>query len=103
MGNKDTRQTFFKRKGEKSDSSRTPITGEPNTNMDKYGKNDGRLIQRRKFGNDGAARTDLDVGGMHKPYDHGHDYGEKGRTDDRPLTKQEQQELDKAKRKRRFW
>jgi len=103
MESKEKRPTFFKRKGEKLDSMRTPITGEPNTNMDKYGKNDGRLIQRRKYGDDGVAVKDLDVGGTHKPYDHGHDYVGKGRMDDRPLTKQEQRELNKAKKKRRLW
>lgn len=87
----------------KTDSPITPMKGEPNTNLDKYGKRDGKLRSRRKFGGDGNAVKDLDVAHKHNPQDHAHDIKNKERSGGRPLTKKEAKEFQKAKKKRRFW
>ena len=88
----------------KNDKLNTPFVGEPHTNLDTYDKRTGKLHRRRKFGDDGSAYVDLDVADHHKPYDHAHDIHNRVRTsNDRQLHKKEKRELNKAKRKRRFW
>lgn len=88
----------------KNDKRNTPFVGEPNTNLDTYDKRTGKLHQRRKFGRDGNAYVDLDVADDHKSYDHAHDIHNRiCRQKDRQLNKKEKRELNKAKRKRRFW
>lgn len=102
---KGKKSTFFHGKNIPfTDTTRTPMTGEPNTNIDTYRKADGRLKQRRKIGTNGKAYVDLDVADCHKPYDHAHDIHDGVRThSDRSLSLQEKREIDKAKKKRRFW
>lgn len=80
-----------------------PMQGEPNSNLDTYSKKTGRFHSRRKYGASGNAVVDLDVAtNVHKD-DHAHDIKGNDRSTDRPLTKKERREVNKAKRKRRFW
>ena len=92
-------------KGVKNDERRTSMTGAPNTNLDTREKKSGKLIQRRKYDKKGNAYKDLDVADKnHKKYDHVHDIKNKIRSkNSRKPTKKEQRELNKAKKKRRFW
>ena len=88
----------------KNDRRQTPMQGAPNSNLDTYNKKDGTFSGRRKFGKDGKAKKDYDVSDNHKKYDHVHDIkGKKRDSVDRRPTKKEQREIDKAKKKRRFW
>lgn len=74
------------------------------TKLDTYCKSNGKLHQRRKFGRDGNAYVDLDVADDHRPYDHANDIHNRiCRQKDRQLNKKEKRELNKVKRKRRFW
>lgn len=101
---KKTTKVFYIGKNIRSDSRLTPIKGEPNTNLDIYGKSDGKLRTRKKYGKDGFAIRDLDVGHYnHNKGDHAHDYHGVFRSEKRSLSKKEKSELKKAKRKRRFW
>lgn len=97
-------KNFYIGKGVKSDERLSPIQGVPNTNLDTYSKKDGKFKGRRKFGEDGFANKDLNVGHYdHNKQDHAHDYNGTLRSEKRNLTKKEQRELNKAKKKRRFW
>ncbi len=88
----------------KNDSMLKPMKGEPNSNLDTYHKESGKFYSRRKYGKDGYAVKDMDVAEKTKPYDHVHDISYNDRPhEDRKPTKQEQREMDKAKKKRRFW
>ena len=58
---------------------------------------------RRKINYNGFALKDLDKGHKtHNHQDHAHDYSNKQRGKERPLTKKEKHELSKASKKRRF-
>lgn len=94
-----------KGKGVYSDDRLTPMTGEPNTNLDTREKKTGKFVQRRKFDEDGNAYKDLDIGHeSHRQSDHVHDIKDKIRSNEaRKPTKKEQREINKAKKKRRFW
>ncbi len=46
-------------KGLKKLVSRTPIYGEPNTNIDVYHSKTGQLIQRKKVGDKGSLNKDI--------------------------------------------
>ena len=91
--------------GVKNDDARTSLEGKPNTNLDTYRKEDGKFTSRKKYGEDGRAKKDLDAGHYdHNQKDHAHDYNGNKRSAEREnLTKQERRELNKAKKKRRFW
>ena len=89
-------------RGVRSDSPVTPLSGVPNTNLDRYNKKTEKFVSRRKFGESGAAEKDLDVADRHKSYDHAHDFdGNRRSVSDRLLTKREQKEIKKQKRKGR--
>ncbi len=77
--------------------------GAPNSNLDTYNKKTGRFHSRRKYGASGHAVVDLDVATKVHPNDHAHDIKGNNRADGRPLTRKERREVNKAKRKRRFW
>ena len=95
---------FHLGKGIKTDKRLTPRKGEPNTNLDTYGKDDGKIRNRKKYGKDGFAVKDLSVGHKdHNKEDHAHDYNNEKRSEKRALTAKEKRELEKAKKKRRFW
>jgi len=79
-----------------------PMQGPPNTNMDRYRKNNGKFFSRRKFGPDGYAIKDYDVADAHKQQDHVHDIRGKRIVTDRAPSKKERREINKAKKKRRF-
>ena len=79
------------------------MQGEPNSFLDTYRKKNGRFHSRRKYGTDGNAVVDLDVATAVHSEDHAHDINGNNRSKDRPLTKKERREINKAKRKRRFW
>ncbi len=97
-------QTFQVGKGIKTDSSRSPLKGVPNTNLDTYSKDNGEFRSRKKYGEDGFAVKDLDVGHFdHNFIDHAHDYIGSRRSKERELSDKERREMSKAKRKRRFW
>ena len=103
MSKQRRHKSFYQGKGIRGDDH-TSFEGEPNTNLDVYRKDDGRFIQRRKFGEDGFAVKDYDIQDEHKSYDHVHDINRDGReSNDRLPNKKEKREIDKAKRKRRFW
>ena len=95
---------FHQGKERKDDICHTSFNGPSNTNLDTYRKGDGRLHQRRKYGADGYAVKDYDMPDYSKKYEHVHDISrETGRGEKRPPNKKEQREINKAKRKRRFW
>ena len=63
-----------------------------------------RLKTRRKFDQNGRAREDLDVKhGDHKNGDHAHRFNGTKRGGPENLTKKEKIELEKAKKKRKFY
>ena len=105
MSNKKKENRLFHvGKGVKTDNRLTPLRGEPNTNLDTYAKEDGKIRNRKKYGRDGSAVKDLSVGHfVHHKNDHAHDYMGSARSGPRDLTFKEQRELNKAKRKRRTW
>ena len=106
MGKKKKIETkiFQQGKGRKTDELRSPLNGPANTNLDFYDKKTGKFVGRRKFGRDGTANKDLDKKhDSHGNKDHAHDYVEKKRGKERPLTAKEKREVDKATKKRRFW
>lgn len=97
-------KTFQQGKGFKNDDARSPIVGEPNTNLDFYDKQTGKFVSRRKFDKNGNAEKDLDKQhSTHGNKDHGHDYSGKNRGCERPLNPKEKREINKASKKRRFW
>ena len=88
----------------KSDSSRTPTKGVPNTYIDFYYKKSGLFHRRRKLNSKGFAYKDMDMPDLCENERHVHDYLENGRrSDPRSPTKSELNEMKKASRKRRFW
>ena len=94
---------YQKGKGFKKVDSRSSIVGEPNTNVDFYDIQTGNLVMRRKINDKGVAQKDLDKGHKtHNYQDHAHDYYDKKRGNERPLSKKEKRELKKASKKRRF-
>ena len=104
MGRKVKYNYFFKGKGFKTDKRVSSFKGEPNTNLDRYDKRNGKFVSRRKFDNIGNAVKDYDVSDLHKKYDHVHDIiGFNRDTNDRVPTKKESKEIKKAKKERRFW
>ncbi len=102
---KNGNRVFHLGKGFENDDQRTPMRGEPNTNLDTREKATGKLHSRRKFGADGKAVKDLDVGSDVHADDHAHDIIFDGSKPDRQLkrnlSKKEQREINKAKKKRR--
>lgn len=95
--------SFHIGKGIKSDETRSPMTGAPNTNIDFRRKKTGILIRRRKLDNNGNAYVDLDEADINHPYNHSHDIHDKKRDDPRHMTKKEMREFVKARKKRRPW
>lgn len=103
-GKKKTTRKFHVGKNVKNDDYNTPMTGAPNTNLDTYFKDSGKIYQRRKYDSDGNAYVDMDAAHPWVDYDHSHDIKDKKRSNEhRRMTKKEQREFNKAKRKRRFW
>ena len=104
MSRKRTNKYFHIGKNiNKNDSLLTPMHGYPNTNLDTYHKESGKLKSRRKFDNNGDFLKDLDVADKHKTFDHVHENIDGKRSNDRLPNKNEKQELIKAKEKRKFW
>ena len=106
MGKRKHRKgTFRVGKGIKpTDKGHAPLVGAPNSNLDTYYKESGKLHQRRKFGADGQAVKDYDAANFRHDRDHVHDFNGTIRgKNSRDLTKQERREFEKAKRKRRVW
>ena len=88
----------------KSDSSRTPVRGEPNSYIDFYYKKSGKFHRRRKINSKGRAYKDMDMPDLFESEKHVHDYSENGkRGDPRNPNKKELREMQKASKKRRFW
>ena len=87
----------------KTDNFCSPIKGAPNSNIDFYYKADGRFHRRRKIGKHGRAIKDYDMPDVHKHSVRVHDYDASRRIEDREPTKKECQEINKARKKRRFW
>ena len=101
---KKENKNFHIGKNIKTDNRLTSLRGEPNTNLDTYSKSNGRFRNRRKYGADGYALKDLSVGHYdHNFFDHAHDYNGVVRGAGRSLTIKEKREINKAKKKRRFW
>ena len=80
----------------------TKLDGAPNTNLDIYQKDDGRLRTRRKFGADGKAFVDLDAPSYFHSQGHAHDIVDGERKNKRSFNERERREFNKAKRKRRI-
>ncbi len=98
-------EKFYHGKGiPKTDIGSRPLKGEPNSNIDTYSKRNGAFVSRRKIDEKGKAYVDLDVGDLHRPYDHAHDLVSLSgfHKNHRFLTKRERKEINKAKRKRRI-
>lgn len=101
-----SRKTFIVGKNIKNDNyQHTPVKAEPRTFVDTYHKPTGRIVSRRKFGNDGNIINSLEFydGDLNKPDKHAHDYNGKKRSHRRKPTKKESNEMKKAERKRRFY
>ena len=95
--------TLQKGKGFRKISTLSSIVGAPNSNIDFYDLDSGKLIMRRKINNFGLAQKDLDKWHITlNSQDHAHDYVNKKRDKERPLSKKEKRELIKASRKRRI-
>ena len=96
---------FFHGKGiPKNTHGKKPMKWVPSTYLDTYNAKTGRFRARRKFGEDGWAYKDMDIADSHKNSDHIHDIKSSSRSsEDRNPTKKEQKELNKAKKKRKFW
>ncbi len=97
-------QFYVGKGGYKTDKGWKPMRAEPMSNIDTYDKRNGKFKSRRRFGKDGHAEKDLDTAHIKVPYDHVHDVSNGFHTDNhRKPTKSERREIDKAKKKRRFW
>lgn len=101
--NQETETYYIGKNISKTDNTRSPMIGVPNTNIDFYHKDTGLLARRRKLNKDGNAYVDLDEADIYHPRDHAHDIHNKQRTKDRNMTKKEEREFNKARKKRRFW
>lgn len=100
---KENNKTLQVGKGYRRVGTRSPIEGEPNTNLDFYDNKTGEFVSRRKFNSRGKAEKDLDKGHKsHNKEDHAHDFGNNKRGGERPLLKKEKREIKKASKKRRF-
>lgn len=100
---KSYKQFFHGKNLHKTVTKHKPTKWFHNTYIDTYNVTTGRFRSRRKFGNDGWAYKDMDTADDHKPYDHIHDWSNRQRAQiPRMPNKQEESELRKAKRKRRF-
>lgn len=102
MSRKPYKQLYHGKGISKTVYGSKPMRWFPRTNIDTYNVDTGRFRSRRKFGMDGWAYKDLDTPDNHKPYDHVHDIQKGRRLPDRKPTRQEYEELEKAKKKRRF-
>ena len=88
----------------KSDSTRTPTRGEPNSYIDFYYKKSGEFHRRRKINSKGRAYKDMDMPDISESKKHVHDYYESGgRSEPREPSKKELREMQKASKKRRIW
>ena len=87
----------------KTEKNGSPLKGAPNTFHDRREKTTGKLIQRRKFDSEGKASVDIDMGHPgHNKNIHKHLYNKSlVRSEDKPLSKKEKNEIKKANRKRR--
>ena len=95
---------FYVGKGiSKTDDTRSPLEGAPNSNIDFYRKADGKFHRRRKIGKFGYAVKDYDMPDLHKSAILVHEYNGLLRGEDRVPTKRELREINKANKKRRFW
>lgn len=104
MGKKIKNRFFHIGKNTRHDNQRTSITGFPNSNLDTYEKSTGNFKSRRKYDDTGKASKDLDVGHYdHNKIDHMHYYSENGRSGEIPLSKKDKVELEKCKKKRKWW
>lgn len=100
--NKTTSKTYCHGKNfSKRDARNTPVTGEPNTNLDTRNKETGDLVRRRKFDEKGNAKVDMDEKHSHNQERHSHDFIDKKRQDAREMTKKEKREFEKANNKKR--
>ncbi len=102
---KSTKNYYHGKNIPKTDAQHTPMTGEPNTNLDVRNKKTGKFISRRKFDENGNACADLDM--PHKGHKikerHAHDIRKKDRKSARGMTKRELREIKKAERKCKPW
>ena len=102
MFNEDNYKSYHLGPGYKTSGERVPMESKPNSFIDTRYKENGKLKQRRKFDKEGKAYLDLEDKHAHKPYRHVHEINNSKRsTKDRPLTKKEKNEFDKANKKRR--
>ena len=100
--NKKRNITYQYGKGIRRLDTRSDIKGVPNTNVDFYDKDTGKFVMRRKIGSNGFAQKDLDKAhNTHNKNDHVHDFDGLTRGNERPLTKKERREINKASNKRR--
>ena len=79
-----------------------PMKWLPLSYIDSYNAETGIFRSRRKFDADGWAYKDMDTADHHKPYDHIHMIHKGKRLNDRKPNKSENEEFEKAKKKRRF-
>lgn len=91
----------------KNDAGRKSLSGASSSNLDTYNKYSGKFVSRRKYNQEGKAYVDIDVAHKSDGYDHAHDIDvtkvPPRSKEHRPLSKKERREINKAKRKRRFW
>lgn len=104
MNKQKSYKQFFHGKGiSKTPFGKKPMRWIPWSYIDTYSIKTGLFRSRRKFGKSGWAYKDMDVADEHKRYDHVHDiyYGKRGVG--RKPDKFERREINKAKKKRRFY
>ena len=100
---KPYKQIYHGKNLQKTNKGSKPKEWIPNTYIDTYNAYTGRFRSRRKFGKNGYATMDMEVGDEHRPYDHVHDYVSNKRNEiPRLPNKKEEVEFRKAKVKRRF-
>ncbi len=106
---KKTKDIYYHGKGtgwQKKSRDNNPVKGYPNSNIDFYDKNTGKLHRRRKIGQSGSAAIDYDVADAYHDKDHSHKWFGFGKDLKReykgqPLNKKQQKEFNKAKKKRK--
>lgn len=101
--NKPYKQFFHGKGIAKTSFGKQPMKWIPWTYIDTYNVQTGRFRSRRKFGKNGWAYKDMDTADKAHKYDHIHDIYYGYRLTARKPNKRENNELQQAKKKRRFW
>ena len=103
MSKKAYKQFFHGKGVPKTIYGRKPFRWIPFSFIDTYHAQTGKFRARRKYGADGWAYKDMDAADERHRNDHVHDIINGKRFPSRTPNKREQAEINKAKKKRRFY